>query len=166
MGEQSVQQCQREEVLPLIEKYFEWVGIFEDGVSNLVTIRSWRSTSDGSLDTLYVPSSQEDEIMNDEGLHKELRYYCVGQSDNVRFVRWRLDWISSSWWWILSSVLSVYLLQYYHHNCYWKSTRMSTMISVRSPADFHVHLRQGSISNLITPHVRKGGFDLAYVMVR
>ncbi|PPQ83287.1 hypothetical protein CVT25_004026 [Psilocybe cyanescens] len=37
-------------------------------------------------------------------------------------------------------------------------------ISINSPADFHVHLRQGSISELITPHVRKGGFDLAYVM--
>jgi len=37
-------------------------------------------------------------------------------------------------------------------------------ISVKSPADFHVHLRQGSISELVTPHVRKGGFDLAYVM--
>ena len=39
------------------------------------------------------------------------------------------------------------------------------IISVKSPADFHVHLRQGSISKLVTPHVRKGGFDLAYVMV-
>jgi dihydroorotase len=39
-------------------------------------------------------------------------------------------------------------------------------IIVRSPADFHVHLRQGSFSELITPHIRKGGFDLAYVMVR
>ena len=38
-------------------------------------------------------------------------------------------------------------------------------ISVNSPADFHVHLRQGAISELITPHVRKGGFGLAYVMV-
>jgi dihydroorotase len=39
-------------------------------------------------------------------------------------------------------------------------------ISINSPADFHVHLRQGAISELITPHVRKGGFGLAYVMVR
>lgn len=38
-------------------------------------------------------------------------------------------------------------------------------ICVPSPADFHVHLRQGSISELIVPHVRKGGFDLVYVMV-
>ncbi|KXN87919.1 Dihydroorotase [Leucoagaricus sp. SymC.cos] len=37
-------------------------------------------------------------------------------------------------------------------------------IVVNSPADFHVHLRQGTFSELITPHVRKGGFDLAYVM--
>ena len=38
-------------------------------------------------------------------------------------------------------------------------------LSVDSPADFHVHLRQGELSKLVTPHVRKGGFDLAYVMV-
>jgi len=44
------------------------------------------------------------------------------------------------------------------------TTAMS--ISLQSPADFHVHLRQGSVSELIVPHVRKGGFDLAYVMVR
>ena len=41
---------------------------------------------------------------------------------------------------------------------------MST-ISLPSPADFHVHLRQGDLSKLVTPHVRKGGFHLAYVMV-
>ncbi|KAF5321648.1 hypothetical protein D9619_001003 [Psilocybe cf. subviscida] len=41
---------------------------------------------------------------------------------------------------------------------------MSDTITVKAPADFHVHLRQGSISELIVPHVRKGGFDLAYVM--
>jgi len=37
-------------------------------------------------------------------------------------------------------------------------------ISVPSPADFHVHLRQGKMATLVTPHVRKGGFTLAYVM--
>ena len=37
-------------------------------------------------------------------------------------------------------------------------------ISVASPADFHVHLRQGTLAALVTPHVRKGGFRLAYVM--
>ncbi|KAF8897271.1 dihydroorotase [Infundibulicybe gibba] len=38
------------------------------------------------------------------------------------------------------------------------------LISVPSPADFHVHLRQGSMASLVTPHVRRGGFNLAYVM--
>ena len=38
-------------------------------------------------------------------------------------------------------------------------------ITVKAPADFHVHLRQGDFSKLVTPHVRKGGFTLAYVMV-
>ncbi|KAJ7095126.1 hypothetical protein B0H15DRAFT_93398 [Mycena belliarum] len=37
-------------------------------------------------------------------------------------------------------------------------------ISVSSPADFHVHLRQGKLAALVTPHVRKGGFSLAYIM--
>ncbi|KAF8351152.1 hypothetical protein F5887DRAFT_1058094 [Amanita rubescens] len=37
-------------------------------------------------------------------------------------------------------------------------------MDISSPADFHVHLRQGSFSELIVPHVRKGGFHLAYVM--
>ncbi|KAJ3554606.1 hypothetical protein NM688_g3019 [Phlebia brevispora] len=42
---------------------------------------------------------------------------------------------------------------------------MSTdTIRVVAPADFHVHLRQGSFSELVTKHVRKGGFTLAYVM--
>ncbi|THH20141.1 hypothetical protein EW146_g1153 [Bondarzewia mesenterica] len=40
----------------------------------------------------------------------------------------------------------------------------STTILVSSPADFHVHLRQGDFSSLVTPHVRLGGFQLAYVM--
>ncbi|KAI6097441.1 Dihydroorotase, partial [Pisolithus croceorrhizus] len=39
-----------------------------------------------------------------------------------------------------------------------------TEVLVESPADFHVHLRQGELSEIVTPHVRKGGFDLAYVM--
>ncbi|KAG7097217.1 hypothetical protein E1B28_004588 [Marasmius oreades] len=37
-------------------------------------------------------------------------------------------------------------------------------LSVSSPADFHVHLRQGALSELVAPHVRQGGFRLAYVM--
>jgi hypothetical protein len=38
-------------------------------------------------------------------------------------------------------------------------------ISIPAPADFHVHLRQGDMSKLVAPHVLKGGFKLAYVMV-
>ena len=44
-------------------------------------------------------------------------------------------------------------------------TKMSDIIHVPAPADFHVHLRQGSFSELLTKHVRQGGFTLAYVMV-
>jgi len=36
---------------------------------------------------------------------------------------------------------------------------------VTAPADFHVHLRDGELSKLVTPHVLHGGFYLAYVMV-
>lgn len=42
---------------------------------------------------------------------------------------------------------------------------MADEIQVHGPADFHVHLRQGSLCSLVTPHVRAGGFTLAYVMV-
>ncbi|KAF8529002.1 Dihydroorotase [Hysterangium stoloniferum] len=41
---------------------------------------------------------------------------------------------------------------------------MSDTIRVPAPADFHVHLRQGPLCSLVTPHVRQGGFKLAYVM--
>jgi dihydroorotase len=44
-------------------------------------------------------------------------------------------------------------------------TSTSVEIQVPGPADFHVHLRQGNLSELVTPHVRQGGFSLAYVMV-
>ncbi|KAJ6516163.1 Dihydroorotase [Mycena sanguinolenta] len=37
-------------------------------------------------------------------------------------------------------------------------------IIVPAPADFHVHLRQEKMARLVTPHVRQGGFSLAYVM--
>jgi hypothetical protein len=40
-----------------------------------------------------------------------------------------------------------------------------SVLTVPSPSDFHVHLRQGTMSELVTPHVKKGGFGLAYVMV-
>ena len=37
-------------------------------------------------------------------------------------------------------------------------------LSVPAPADFHVHLRQGSMCELVTPHVALGGMTLGYVM--
>ncbi|KIS70351.1 Dihydroorotase [Mycosarcoma maydis] len=37
-------------------------------------------------------------------------------------------------------------------------------ITIPAPADFHVHLRQGKMSELVTPHVAEGGVSLAYVM--
>lgn len=40
-----------------------------------------------------------------------------------------------------------------------------TSITLASPADFHVHLRQGDLMNLVVPHVKQGGIKLAYVMV-
>ncbi|KAF8314750.1 Dihydroorotase [Clavulina sp. PMI_390] len=40
----------------------------------------------------------------------------------------------------------------------------SDIIEIHGAADFHVHLRQGTLSSLVTPHVRQGGFGLAYVM--
>ena len=42
---------------------------------------------------------------------------------------------------------------------------MTDTIEITAPADFHVHLRQGTFSELVTKHVREGGFTLAYVMV-
>ncbi|CDZ96534.1 dihydroorotase [Phaffia rhodozyma] len=39
-----------------------------------------------------------------------------------------------------------------------------TTISVPSPVDMHVHLREGAVSKLVTPHVKAGGIDVAYVM--
>jgi dihydroorotase len=43
---------------------------------------------------------------------------------------------------------------------------MADALTVTAPADFHVHLRQGTFAELVTKHVRVGGFGLAYVMVR
>ncbi|KAI0081822.1 Dihydroorotase [Panus rudis PR-1116 ss-1] len=40
----------------------------------------------------------------------------------------------------------------------------ATTIQVTEPADFHVHLRQGTFAELVARHVRLGGFSLAYVM--
>ncbi|KAH9938635.1 uncharacterized protein B0H18DRAFT_1112766 [Fomitopsis serialis] len=41
---------------------------------------------------------------------------------------------------------------------------MSDSLAIAAPADFHVHLRQGEFAAFLAPHVRKGGFRLAYVM--
>lgn len=41
---------------------------------------------------------------------------------------------------------------------------MADTITLPAPADYHVHVRQGEMSELIAPHVREGGFHLAYVM--
>ncbi|KAL7413401.1 hypothetical protein BDY24DRAFT_389945 [Mrakia frigida] len=40
----------------------------------------------------------------------------------------------------------------------------TSSITIPSPADFHVHLREGAMSEVVTPHVRVGGIDVAYVM--
>ncbi|KAF5393547.1 hypothetical protein D9757_000275 [Collybiopsis confluens] len=37
-------------------------------------------------------------------------------------------------------------------------------LAITQPADFHVHLRQEALCELVTPHVLKGGFSTAYVM--
>lgn len=35
-----------------------------------------------------------------------------------------------------------------------------------APFDAHVHLRQGNLMRLVTPHVEQGGIRMAFVMVR
>jgi dihydroorotase len=41
---------------------------------------------------------------------------------------------------------------------------MSETITIDSPADMHVHLRQGEMSSLVVPHVKLGGMTTGYVM--
>lgn len=41
---------------------------------------------------------------------------------------------------------------------------MANIITIQSPADMHVHLRQDVMSSLVVPHVAKGGITTAYVM--
>lgn len=43
------------------------------------------------------------------------------------------------------------------------ATNVSSL-ELSAPADFHVHLRQGAMSELIAPHVAEGGVSLGYVM--
>jgi len=38
-------------------------------------------------------------------------------------------------------------------------------IELPAPADFHVHLRDGPMMELITPTIRRGGVNTVYVMV-
>lgn len=63
----------------------------------------------------------------------------------------------------LHRVQSHFEIQY--STCTCLQTAMATEIRITAPADFHVHLRQGDMCNLVTPLVRHGGFKLAYVMV-
>ncbi|BGO94650.1 dihydroorotase [Rhodotorula toruloides] len=41
---------------------------------------------------------------------------------------------------------------------------MSASITIPSPFDAHVHLRQGNMMKLVTPHVEQGGIKMAFVM--
>lgn len=45
-----------------------------------------------------------------------------------------------------------------------QSSANNDELVIPAPADFHVHLRQGAMSELVTPHVAQGGISLAYVM--
>ena len=38
-------------------------------------------------------------------------------------------------------------------------------LELPASADMHVHLRQGEMMDLITRQLRRGGIDVAYVMV-
>jgi len=38
-------------------------------------------------------------------------------------------------------------------------------ITLNAPLDAHVHLRQGNMMKLVTPHVQLGGIKTAFVMV-
>jgi len=43
---------------------------------------------------------------------------------------------------------------------------MADSITLAAPFDAHVHLRQGNLMRLVTPHVHQGGIRMAFVMVR
>ena len=38
-------------------------------------------------------------------------------------------------------------------------------IELSAPADFHVHLRDGPMMELVTPTIRQGGVNTVFVMV-
>ncbi|KAF8974772.1 hypothetical protein BDZ97DRAFT_1775307 [Flammula alnicola] len=69
--EMSSHQPPQMPVLPVVEKLFQWVGIFED-------------------DPSYIPSSQGDEVAADEGARKQLRLYPGSQDgdNDVQLYHW------------------------------------------------------------------------------
>ncbi|KDR83340.1 hypothetical protein GALMADRAFT_150470 [Galerina marginata CBS 339.88] len=70
------------QILPVAEKLFEWVGIFED-------------------DSLYVPSSQGEETTAEGEQRRQLRLYRVGRedndNDNVHTISWTEVACPSTW---------------------------------------------------------------------
>jgi dihydroorotase len=44
--------------------------------------------------------------------------------------------------------------------------RLFDGIELPASADFHVHLRQGTMMETVTPTIEAGGVDTVYVMVR
>ncbi len=83
--EGSLRQVHHVNALPLVEKYFELVGIFEDG---------WQSPHASKLfmtyllvDSSYVQSSQDSEVEADGGVRKQLRLYYVSQKsdESIRY---------------------------------------------------------------------------------
>lgn len=43
---------------------------------------------------------------------------------------------------------------------------MTNAVQLPATADFHVHLRDGSMMETVVPTIRQGGASLVYVMVR
>jgi hypothetical protein len=46
------------------------------------------------------------------------------------------------------------------------SSSTVNFVTIPAPFDAHVHLRQGNLMKLVTPHVEQGGVRMAFVMVR
>lgn len=42
---------------------------------------------------------------------------------------------------------------------------MSSELTIEQPGDFHCHLRQSEMCNLVTPLVSRGGIETCLVMV-
>jgi dihydroorotase len=45
------------------------------------------------------------------------------------------------------------------------SSTTTTTLTLPYAADFHVHLRHGDMMRMVTPMLREGGVNVAYVMV-